>query len=223
MTVSRGKVIAGLSCAIGAAVLCYFFPLFRIKPLDDAEGARQSPANVAAPANVNDYAYEFWNDRLPGAFGNAADIEELFEAVDRDAGQARSKYGRQVGLGGACFFFIRGTGHVEEVAADYCTLKIGRRSRRARIRTGVIVGNAVRDSTGLIDVNQFANSQDFNNLSAELNQRVEANVIAPSRERLRVGAHVDFVGCAQIGDDSDFDPLSLVPVHLEIQDHEVQP
>jgi predicted lipoprotein len=172
---------------------------------------------------VTDYADELWNDRLPNAFGNAVDVAELFEAVDRDPGQARSRFGRQVGLGGACFLFVRGSGHVEEVSADYCTLKIGGRSRRARIRIGVVVGNAVRDSTGLIDVNQFANSQDFNNLSVELNQRVETHVIAPARKRLRVGVRVGFVGCARVSDDRDFDPLSLVPVHLDVADPEVRP
>ena len=220
---SRRRVIIWCGGAIGAAALCYFFPLFRIVPIDDAGSVRQSPANAAAPVNVTDYTDEFWNDRLPAAFGNAVDIEELFETVDRDPGEARSKFGRQVGLGGACFFFVRGAGHVEEVAADYCTLKIAGGSRRARIRTGVVVGNAVRDSTGLIDVNQFANSQDFNNLSVELNQRVETHVIAPSRERLRVGARVSFVGGGQVGDDRDFDRLSLVPVHLDIEDPEMQP
>ena len=193
---------------LGPRSFCYFFPLFRVKPIDDAGNARQSPANVAAPVNVTDYADEFWNDRLPDAFGDAVDIEELFEAVDRDAGQARSKFGRQVGLGGACFLFVRGAGQVEEVDSDYCTLKIGERSRRVRIRSGSLLGMRCGIRTGLIDVNQFANSQDFNNLSAELNQRVETHVIAPSRERLRVGARVSFVGCARVSDDRDFDPLS---------------
>ena len=220
---SRRRVIIWCGVAIGAAVLWCFFPPFRIKRIGDAGSPRPASVSTSAPVNVADYAEEFWNDRLPGAFGNAVDIEELFAAVDRDAGQARSKFGRQVGLGGACFLFIRGTGRVEEAAADYCTLKIGEGPRRVRIRTGVVVGNTVRDSTGLVDVNQFANSQDFNNVSAELNGRVEANVIAPARERLRVGARVRFVGCAQVSGDGDFDALALVPVHLDIEDAEVQP
>jgi predicted lipoprotein len=221
--VSRRSIILWCSAGIGAAVLCYVFPLFRVKPIDDAGHARQSSSNVAAPVDVTDYTDELWNDRLPKAFGTAVDIEELFKAVNRDGGQARNKFGRQVGLGGACFLFVRGSGQVEEVSADYCTLKIGGRSRRARIRIGVVVGNAVRDSTGLTDVNQFANSQDFNNLSVELNQRVETRVIAPSRERLRVGARVGFVGCARVRENRDFDPLSLVPVHLDVADLEVRP
>ena len=220
---SRRRVVIWCGAAIGAVVLWCLFPPFRIKPIRNGASPGPTPAAATSPINVADYAEEFWSDRLPAAFGNAVDIEELLDAVERDAGQVRGKYGREVGLGGACFFFIRGTGHIEEVAADYCILKIGEGARQAHVRTGVIVGNTVRDSTGLIDVNQFANSQDFNNVSAELNQRVEANVIAPSRERLRIGARVRFVGCARIGDDSDFDPLSVVPVHLDIQDDEVQP
>jgi predicted lipoprotein len=221
--VSRRRVIIWCGVAIGAAVLWCFFPPFRIKRIGDAGSPRPAKVSASAPVNVAEYAEEFWNDRLPGAFGNAVDIEELFAAVDLDAGQARSKFGRQVGLGGACFLFIRGTGQVEEAAADYCTLKIREGLRRVRIRTGVVVGNVVRDSTGLVDVNHFANSQDFNNVSAELNGRVEANVIAPARERLRVGARVRFVGCAAVSRDDDFDALALVPVHLDIEDAEVQP
>jgi predicted lipoprotein len=221
--VSRRKVIFWCSGTIGVAALCYSFPLLRVKPIEDAGRARPSRANVAAPVNVTDYADEFWNQRLPDALNHAVEIEELFEAAEQDAGQAGRKFGRQVGLGGTYFLFVRGVGHVEEVAADYCALKIGGRSRRVRIRTGVVVGNAVRDATGLIDVSQFANSQDFNQLSAELNRRVEADVIAPSRERLRIGARVAFVGCAQISDSRGFDPLSLVPVQLDMEPSETQP
>ena len=219
----RRRVVIWCGVTIGVAVLWCFFPPFRIKRIGDAGSTRPAPVSTSAPVNVADYAEELWNDRLPGALGNAIDIEELFAAVDRDAGQARSKFGRQVGIGGACFFFIRGTGRVEEVTSDYCTLKIGDGLCRVRIRTGVVVGNVVRDSTGLVDVNRFANSQDFNNLSAELNGWVETDVIAPCRERFRVGARVRFVGCAQVGGDGDFDALVLVPVHLEIEDTEVQP
>ncbi len=218
---SRRRVAIWCGGVIGAAVICYFVPLFRIRPLDDADNARLSPAKAAAPVNATDYADQFWSGRLHDAFGNAVDIGELFEAVDRDAGEACGKFGRQVGLGGGCFYFVRGAGTIEEVAADYCTLKINGQSRRVRIRTGVVVGNVVRDATGLVDVNQFANSQDFNNISVELNQRVEGDVIAPARERLRVGAQVEFVGCAQAGDDREFDPLSLVPVHLHVDKPEV--
>jgi hypothetical protein len=205
LTVSRRRVIIWCGVAIGAAVLWCFFPPFRIKRIGDALSPRPASVSTSAPVNVAHYAEELWNDRLPGAFGNAVDIEELFAAVDRDAGQARSKFGRQVGLGGACFLFIRGTGQVEEAAADCCTLKIGEGPRRVRIRTGAVVGNTVRDSTGLVDVNQFA------------------NVIAPARERLRVGARVRFVGCAAVSSNGDFDSLIVIPVQLDIEDAQVQP
>ena len=56
-----------------------------------------------------------------------------------------------------------------------------------------------------------------------MNRRVEVDVIAPSRDQLRIGARVNFVGCAQIGDDSDFDSLSLIPLHLNIEAPEARP
>lgn len=210
-----------------AAVLCYFFPLLHIRSISDASNQDQSslqlPASIAAPINLTDFVDEFWDVQLNDVKGKAIDIRTLFAAFEGDPQQARSEFGHQIGLGGDCFFFVRGTGEVERLKDDQCILRIGEQSRRACLALGVIVGNAVRDSTGLIDVNQFANSQDFNNLSVELNRRVEVFVVGPARKQLRVGSRVSFVGCAEIGDDGDLDPFCLVPVRLDVLDSGAQP
>ena len=41
------------------------------------------------------------------------------------------------------------------------------------IQTGNIFGNAARDATGLLDVNIFANSRDFNDIASEINRRID--------------------------------------------------
>ena len=85
--------------------------------------------------------------------------------------------------------------------------------------TANVFGNAIRNATGLLDVNQFANSQDFNNLSHELNMLAESKVLSPFREAVSLGAKVEFIGCAEIEDeDRDLDPLKIVPVLLEIKE-----
>lgn len=50
-----------------------------------------------------------------------------------------------------------------------------------RLETGPVFGNVLRDGTGLLDVNDFPNSQDFNALSSEINRRVEEQVLLRSR------------------------------------------
>ena len=45
------------------------------------------------------------------------------------------------------------------------------------IATEFIFGNAVRDATGLININEFKNTMDFNNVSAELNRIIREKVL----------------------------------------------
>ncbi len=84
------------------------------------------------------------------------------------------------------------------------------------LETGNIFGNAVRDGTGLLNVNDFPNSQDFNALSSEINRRIEQQVLPALRKAAAVGATVRFAGCAEIVDeDTDLHPLRIVPFIVE--------
>jgi predicted lipoprotein len=83
---------------------------------------------------------------------------------------------------------------------------------------GLVFGNTVRDGTGLLNVNDYPNSQDFNDISAELNKIIETRVLPKLREGVKVGAAVRFVGCAEVADEStDLRPLKLVPIQAEVE------
>ena len=98
--------------------------------------------------------------------------------------------------------------------ADAVGLALGDDRSKAQIslQAGFIFGNAMRDGTGLLDVSDFPNSQDFNAVSSELNRRVEERVLPELREKAVVGQTLRFVGCAEIVDeDLDLRPLPVVP------------
>lgn len=202
---------------IAAAILFYFYPLFHIQPRGSAaeataEQSAQTPeANAISPAA---FVEEFWKSPLRGG-EDAVLVPELWKAFDADATQAKAKYGRQAGLGGAWYFLVRGEGSVESVEKSRCTLEIAKTTRKVEIALGVIVGNTVREAIA-VDVNQFANSQDFNALSSELNRRVEEEVIGETRQLMQVGSKVNFVGCTKVESDSDMDTLRLIPIELVV-------
>lgn len=213
-------------CAVIACVLLYFFPLVRIRKLESAgtpsgdshsqpdshAGARSATSSPGIDAFI-----EFlWTERLPEAAGNASTVDDVLALAASDASDARRRFGRQVGLGGPTFFFLRGRGQIESVNEDECRLIIDGRSQRVALEIGILVSNSVRDATELVNVDDFPNSQDFNRLSAELNKRCESDVIAPIRDQLVVGITVEFVGCGEVRDDDGFDPLKLIPVQLKI-------
>ena len=123
-----------------------------------------------------------------------------------------------MGVGGAYYYFVAGTGRVTSVEKDSVRLFLrdGQPSMQVLLEAGKIFGNAVRDGTGLLDINDFPNSQDFNALSSELNHRIEQQVLPALRKKATVGAMVRFVGCAEIMDEeTDLHPLRIVPFIVE--------
>jgi predicted lipoprotein len=195
---------------VGASVLVYFLPLFNVVPLRQA-GPRAAAA-AFDPAAVVD---RFWTERLiPGA-ARAIDAADLVAAMHQDRESARRAYGRRVGLGGAnYYYFVAGTGRVVSVGKDSVGLSLrdGQPDVQVALETGNVFGNAVRDGTGLLNVNDFPNSQDFNALSSQINRRIEQQVLPELRKRAAVGARVRFVGCAEVMDeDTDLHPLRVVP------------
>ena len=209
MTRDRRRWIIGVAVAAGAAALLYFLPPFRVVPLR-RDGQRGATAAFDAAAYVD----RFWPERLiPGA-AKAVDAAELVAAIDADPDAARRNYGRKVGLGGSYIYFVKGTGRVVSVDADAVGLALGDDRSRAQIslQAGFIFGNATRDGTGLLDVSDFPNSQDFNAVSSDLNRRVEEQVLPELRKKAVVGQTLRFVGCAEIVDeDLDLRPLPVVP------------
>ena len=215
-------------CAVIACVLLYFFPLVRIRKLESAgtpsgdshvqSDSHAGSGNASSAPKIDTFIESLWTQRLPEAAGNATTVDDVLAMAATDASDARKKFGREVGLGGPTFFFLRGRGQIESVNEDECRLIIDGRSQRVALEIGILVSNAVRDATGLVNVDDFPNSQDFNRLSAELNKRCESEVIAPIRDQLVVGATVEFVGCGEVRDSDGFDPLKLIPVQLKIID-----
>jgi len=202
-----------LVCGVG--VLLYLFPPLRIVPLDVAKQQRESEA-----FHPEAFAREFWNNRLMASLGQAVEASKLFAAIDQDPKTAKKKYARTWGLGSVYYYyFVAGVGRVVSRDGDSVSLSLGGDSAAdITIATSRIFGNAIRNGTGLIDVSDFPNSQNLNNISLEINRIVEARVLPPFREQVAVGLSVKFVGCAEIMDkDSDLYPMRLIPILLEVQ------
>jgi predicted lipoprotein len=194
-------------------VLLYYLPLFRVVSLEQA-----AVRNGDEPFEAAAFVDRFWTERLIPGSETAVDAAVLVAAIERDREAARQTYGRSVGLGSVYYYFVAGSGRVVSVEKDSVGLSLGddQDDVHVSLAIGNIFGNAVRDGTGLLDVNDFANSQDFNALSSEINRRIEVRVLPALRENATVGAKVRFAGCAEIVDeDWDLEPLQIVPFVLE--------
>ncbi len=196
-------------------VVCLFFPLFHIVPLKRAETEKSAGAFDAAK-----FADNLWSEKLTKSFDHATDAKELLAAIRADPAAAQKKYARTLSLGGGYFYYLRGEGRVLVTNDSGLSLVItsGATNTEVVLETGMIFGNAVRDSTGLLNASDYPNLQDFNNISAELNKLVEARVLPVLHGRVQVGSTIHFVGCTEVDDDAtDLNPLQVVPVQAETE------
>jgi predicted lipoprotein len=205
--------LAGVAVLAGAGL--WFFPLFHVVPL---RALAPAPA-AAGMADLPAFAASFWTDRLQPACAHATDGATLAVALRRDSAAALEAHAHKVGLGGTAYFFVRGEGRVVAREKNAVLLAAGDDAvATVALQTGRIFGNAVRDGTGLLDVNGFPSLDAFNALSAELNRLVETRVLPTLRDRAQLGARVAFAGCAEAAEPVAGRPLlSLVPVFVEVR------
>jgi len=205
----------GLVIILLVAGWCLLFPPFHLVRL---QAARDAGGQLAFNAPV--FVQQFWTNQLLKSLDRAADAHAVLTALAQDAPGAKRRYGQTLGLSSSTCFFLQGVGTVVSVEAPGVGVALNGPDHPAEVllQTGLIFGNTVRDATGLLDVNGFPNSQDFNAISAELNHCVETQVIPGLKANAALGRRVRFVGCSEIAADAPCPkPLKLVPIHAVIE------
>jgi predicted lipoprotein len=209
------RFLPSLIVMVVLASLCWRFPLFRVVPL--AQAAKEKAAATFNPAA---FAERFWNEQLLTSLHQAVPAEALLPAIQADAIAAKQKYSRSVGVSESYTYFVSGTGRVLAVSDDEISLAVtgGATAAEVSLQVGLIFGNAIRDGTGLLQVSDYPDSQDFNAISEALNHLVETRGLPKLRESAKVGATVRFTGCAEVNDESaDLKPLRVVPIRAELE------
>jgi predicted lipoprotein len=204
----------GLLGVLAAAVLVIVFPPFHVRSLSQGKA---SPAAIRGAVDVPRVAEQFWTGKLLTPSVEPVNVRALMMAIDQDPAMAMKKYGHRAGIGGNAVFLVEGAGTVESVDARGVWLGIEvAKPLRSVLITGPVFGNALRDATGLLSINDF-NSFDFNALGAELNRLAEARVQPQLRKDASVGSHVSFLAAGELDDASADRPiLKLIPIRVTL-------
>ena len=197
------------------ALLCWFFPLFHVVPLERAVKERASAAFDPA-----EFAEKFWSEQLLKSLDKAVKAEVLLPTIQANTAEARRKFARSVGVSESYTYFVSGKGRVVSSSDEEIAVAVteGATTVEISLRVGLLFSNAVRDGTGLLNVSDYPNSQDFNGISEALNRIIETRVLPKLRAEAKVGVKIRFVGCAEVADESsDLKPLKLVPIQAEVE------
>ena len=203
-----------LIAVVVVAGVCWFFPLFRVVSVEQATKEKS-----AAAFDPKRFARVFWEAKLPHALSNAVPAEVLLPTIGANAAEAKQKFSRSVGVSESYTYFISGKGRVLSVTEDEVLLAVSASATNADVslQLGLLFSTAVRDAPGWLNVNDYPSSQDFNAISEALNQIVEERVQPKARQQAKTGATIEFIGCAEVNDEStDLRPLKVVPIQVAI-------
>lgn len=209
------RVLGWFIVAVVVAVIFWRFPLFRVVSLQEAAAAKATKT-----FNATEFAEEFWNTRLMQSLERAVSAEKLLTGIRNNPADAKKNFGRTLGVSESYTFFVAGHGRVVAANEDEVQLVVSEGATEAEVslQVGLLFNSAVRDGTGLLNVSDYPNSQDFNAISEALNRIIEERVQPPLREQAQVGRIVRFVGCAEVNhEETDLKPLKIVPIQASVE------
>jgi predicted lipoprotein len=175
---------------------------------------------TSATFDPDKYSNEFWETKLPVCIDKAISITELKQMLSKGPEKAFNNYAHKLGISKTFYFFIKGTGKIRNINEEKINVTVNENTQ-VDIASLYIFGNAIRDGSGMVDINRFLNMTDFNKISVLLNKRVKKEIVAPMIEKAKPGMTIEFVGAAEINSEEiKADLISIIPVKITLTDGE---
>jgi len=165
------------------------------------------------------FSKKLWDEKLPAKLGGAVELTIFISAAQANPADAFSKYTNALGIGNYRYAMIKTEGIVTNINEDDITLqtKMGDSLMIVKLATEFIYGNGIRDASGLVDVKDFPNTMDLNNISEELNKMVRKTVLPPFKATVKKGDKLIVAGAIEIHKEHiKWNDLEIIPVQLQI-------
>jgi predicted lipoprotein len=177
-----------------------------IKKLSAVRAATPGAFDAAA------FSKKLFTGQLPGRIQTAVPLDTLLQALQANANTAFDKYTNALAIGNIRYSLVQASGRVVAIKDDEVIVQAGAVPVTVHLATEFIYGNAIRDASGLVNVKDFVNTTDLNNISDSLNKQVRELVLPPFKSSVGVKDSVWFAGA-----------LELNKEHVHVQEPEVIP
>ena len=180
-----------------------------------------SEVRAAAPASFDAVSFtkKLWEERLPARIDTAVALPVLMDALQTNPSQAFENYSNALGIGNIRYCLVQSGGRITAVNEDDVEVLVQNNERplKLRLATEYVYGNAIRDASGLVDVKDFVNTMDLNNISEELNKAVRKNVLPAFKSSVQKADSIWFAGAIELNKEHlKLDELNVIPVQLKI-------
>ena len=165
------------------------------------------------------FSKKLWDEKLPVKLDSAIGLTTLITLTGTYFGDLSSKYTNALAIGNYRYALIKAEGIVSGINEDDITMqiKLDDSLMTVRLATEFIYGNAIRDASGLVDVKDFPNTMDLNNISEELNKIVRKKVLPSFKTIVKKGDKVLVTGAIEMHKEHiKWNELEIIPVRLQI-------
>jgi len=179
------------------------------KKLDEVKAAANKQFNAAS------YAKNYLYTKLNPSISTLTGIDSLVNDIKTTKTSAFATYGHALDIGNIRYFMTKGSGLVTNVdESDIYILTTGKLT--IKIATEYVFGNALRDASGLIKVNDFSNTADLNNISSEINRIVRTTVLPSFKSNVKKGDKITFAGAFELNSAHvNLDNIEVIPFLLK--------
>ena len=198
-------------------ILALFFLVYNSIYFRKLDEVKLASSSKTFDARV--YATDFYTEHLIPHTDSAIDISQLISLLTTDPGNAFKTYSHALDIGNIRYFLIQGEGTISAVEEDAITLTLKNNSIKSKIKlaTEFVYGNAIRDASGLINLNDFSNTADLNAVSEEINKIVRSEVLPSFKTNAKPGNEIKFSGAIELNQmHLSLDSIEIVPIRLSI-------
>jgi predicted lipoprotein len=173
-------------------------------------------ASAAKQFDAAKYARNYLTTQLIPAADKAPQADDLLTLLKSSPDTAFKMYSHGLDIGNIRFFMVRGQGTV--TAVDENDIYIVTKNKEAlKIAIEYVFGNALRDAPGLININDFTNTMDLNNIAAEVDKIVRAEVLPPIKSKIKTGDKLTFAGAFELNQEHiNLNKIEIIPIILKI-------
>jgi predicted lipoprotein len=170
----------------------------------------------ASGFDAAEYTLKLWKKELPAVVEKATDLSELIGELQANPEKAFKAHGHKLGISKTIYFMSRGSATIDSIADENLTIKYGN-GTRVQIATDFIFGNAVRDGSGIVNIDDFLNMTEFNNVSVELNKLVREKVVTDLRTFAKPGLNIVFAGAFEVNETApNISTIRIIPVKVTL-------
>jgi predicted lipoprotein len=181
------------------------------KKLDDVK------ASATKTFDAVGYAKTFIDKKLPAATSKAIDIDALLAQLKTEPGKAFDNYGHALAIGSTRSFLVKGKAKIADITYDDVIVLTAGGNNRVSIATEFVFGNAIRDASNLVKINDFVNTLDLSNVSAEINRIIRTQVLPPFKAKAKKGDIIEFTGAVELNQAHlSLEDMEVIPVSLKI-------